>query len=365
MSRALGVALVALAPTLGAWLVGRGARGTDAALMPVQRTRRRNLTRFTLAVCLVLALGFSEHAFWAVPLALAGRFLGSLPARRAALGASWHAPAFVAHRLRVMAADGGFWLLLYVTPIVVVWYPPWGPALWPFLALTLALWIPFWTSFTLFFLGARRLERPELLERLRALSAHARGPEPTVWRAGTRAGRWLTVVSLPALRRPAVLFSDAVLDLLELDEIAALHAHELAHLEHLDARSVQRHNRSLAALVAVAVLAPLLPLDRAQVLAGWTLLLSVVVFVWANVRRARSPARETECDIHALRLGASPLALERALVKLHAAAGLPERWSQADRRRSSHPSLAQRVEAIRGWAAAEDSAAARHSSQKP
>lgn len=365
MTRLVVAALLALAPALGAWLVGRGSSGAGAAPTPVQRARRRNLIRFTLGVCLLLALGFTEHAFWAMPLALAGRFLGGLPARRATLGANWHAAAFVAHRLRVMTANGGFWLLLYVTPIVVVWYPPWGPALWPFLALTLALWIPFWTPFTLFLLGARRLERPDLVERLRALSARAHSPEPTVWRAGTRAGRWLTVVSLPAPRRPAVLFSDAVLDLLELDEIAALHAHELAHLEHLDARRVQRHNRFLAALVAMAVLAPLLPLERTQVLAGWTLLLSVVVLVGANVRRARGPERETECDARALRLGANPAALERALVKLHEAAGLPKRWSQADQRRSSHPSLAQRVEAIHAWAAAEEPSAAQCAPHNP
>jgi Zn-dependent protease with chaperone function len=350
MTERVLAALIAIVPGLAAWLLGRRLTAADSRLAELYRERRKRLAQITVAVIMLLAVFFTAHAFWAIPLALGARGLGWFPARRNTFGDRWGPTAYAVHSLRVIAADNGFWILLYVTPIVVVWYPPYGTALWPVFGMMLILWIWWSTPITLALLRARRVDRPELLAAFSVVSANARGPQPSVWHAGSGGGHWTRAMSLPDPHRPAVLFSDSMLQQLDVSELTAVYAHEVAHLEHAGARHVGRYRLWTGTLAAGALLLPLVPIDRWTVVIGWSLLLSGVV-VWMVRRRAEADRRrETQCDAQALRLGASAQALERALVKIHGAALIPKRWPAARARLASHPSLSERVADIRSAA---------------
>jgi Zn-dependent protease with chaperone function len=347
MRETLVAAALAMMPALAGWVLGLPFRTADRDQAPLYRLRRKRLAQITTIVILSIAVFFTAQAFWALPLALLARGAGWFRARKTMLGERWGLGTYAAHSVRVSVAHHGFWILLYATPIVVVWYPPYGTALWPVFGALLALWVGWSTPVTLALLGARRLDRHDVLDAFRAVSAGARGAHPSVWVVPAEGGTWTAALALPDTRRPAVVFSTSMLERLDADELAAIYAHEVAHLEQADPGHIRRYRAWTGAFAGAAMLAPLVPIGRWTLVIGWTALVAAIV-VW-RVLRSRGDRRreERQCDAQALRLGASPQALERALVKIHAAGLIPERWTAAQARLVSHPSLAERVANIR------------------
>jgi hypothetical protein len=78
-------------------------------------------------------------------------------------------------------------------------------------------------------------------------------------------------------------------------------------------------------------------------LAGWP----VAIFAGLWRRRVQGRHHETASDLRSVELGGDPEALARGLTKLYTFGRLPRRWAASIERRSTHPSLARRIQAIR------------------
>src|SRR5262249_6689987 len=155
----------------------------------------------------------------------------------------------------------------------------------------------------------------------------------------------------PSRRHPSVLFGDQLLEQLEPDEVAAIFAHEVAHLEHFDGKRLAHARLTMWTIIGLTVFG--VPL-----LSEWTSSASgllesawvAAVGVGLLLRGAARQKHEAESDLRALELSGDSEALIRALVKLHTLARLPRRWAVDVERNASHPSLARRIQAIRGAA---------------
>jgi hypothetical protein len=154
-------------------------------------------------------------------------------------------------------------------------------------------------------------------------------------------------IALPSVTRPAVLFTDTVLERLTQDEAAAICAHELAHLEYYNPTRVRRLNLETSGLIVGAVVFALLPrtglTDSLLSSVVWSCVL-LVALVWRVRDRQRL---ETESDVRAVALTGDPEALVRGLSKLYACARIPRRFDSQQEQQATHPSLARRIRAIR------------------
>src|SRR5262249_40789801 len=159
--------------------------------------------------------------------------------------------------------------------------------------------------------------------------------------------------ALPSRGGSSVLYTDTLLRLLDLDEAAAITAHEIAHLEYYDASRLRTLNRILTALIlgasGAALLLRLIPELSLLVLEGVWCLAYAAVMVWIARDRQRN---ETASDLRAVQLCGDPDALVRALTKIHSFARVPRRWDTQMEQAASHPSLARRIRAIRQAAGA-------------
>jgi hypothetical protein len=155
-------------------------------------------------------------------------------------------------------------------------------------------------------------------------------------------------VALASRRGSAIVFTDALLNLLDADEAAAICAHELAHIEYYNARRLRRLSAGTLGFVGIAVTLPiaarLIGLSSPVVpLIAWAgLLLSGAV--WLARHRQKN---ETSSDVRAALVTGDPEALIRALTKLYAAGRMPRRLQRELERQATHPSLARRIRDIR------------------
>jgi hypothetical protein len=350
MTSLLIAPVVLLLGWLVAWLDGR-------LLIPERRSpafperRWGYLTRLVgLGGLLVTAMvvGISPH-MWSLGLALTvgALLVAHFPVRRAAYGETWGLGRYVATSVRRGAAFFGFWLLLAVTPQLIVAVPDhrWVVA----------------SSVAALLLGGLRYRREIVLFLVRAtplvhapdgfahVLAQADLPVPvTTYRAGVTGGLWADAFALPSPDGHAVVIGDSLIETLDPDALAAVFALEAARLERWTRRRM-RHVAALASglvVVAVGVGLGLLQLRAGSAALGaalWGCAVLVALAIWMVGRGGDGRVS----DLRASALSADASALVRALTVVHALRRIPRRLSPFSEETSVHPSLARRLQAIR------------------
>lgn len=363
MSAALALGL-ALLPGLASWWLGRRLRTDDPALAERVLQQRRSVLQALAVALALLVLLLPRHAAWAVPLLALATLTAGYPLRRRLHGETWDLVSFLAFNLRLWLALGAPWLLVLFAPALIVAAAERRAAAAGALLLLLGAWAILSRRLTLALLGARPLARPDLDAPLRAVLSKARVVAPQLFQVAPAGSRWANAFALPGTRDAAVAFSRGLLEAFAADEIQAVFAHEVAHLEHYDARRLRRRGTLQAALILggcllVPALAGRLAGDGWLLLWAWPLgiLFGLLGFV------ARRRAHEADSDRRAVELLGDAEPLVRALTKLHALALVPRRFDGEAERMASHPSLANRIRAIR--AAAGPSAGAASAAAPP
>ena len=208
-------------------------------------------------------------------------------------------------------------------------------------------------------MGARPLsevEAPALFRALRLLSRRAElyatpalfylpDARPNAFTLGQRDGA-------------AIVLSDGLLRMMQLDELAAILAHEVAHIRHADLRvmsivdAIARTSESLG-FVALLLMVLNVPLAlTGQEVVPWPglLLLLAAPTLCAVLQLALSRTREYAADIEAVRLFGDTRALIRALRKLEAIhRGLlsrifgPRRYGGESSLLRTHPATMERI----------------------
>jgi heat shock protein HtpX len=348
--RPILAALVALAPGLFVWLRGRPlVRSADDPALPERllASRQRSSQALAIALALLIVL-FRPQLPWALPLLGLSFLAGGFPARKALFDEQWGLVAYIVHVVRLIAGLGGFWMLLMAAPALVAAAGSWRWGMAAMLAGLLLTWGFAHDRILLWLLEARPLERPDLESGLATIVARSTALAPRLFVVGPRGGRWANAFALPSWGRPTVAFTRTVLEEFDTDEVAAVFAHEQAHLEHFDRRRLLRIGAAQAAAVLIGTLgaaASLPPLGRGALLltVGWPLAVAVALVV----RLSRHRAHEAQSDRRGAELCGDPGRLARALVKLHALSRLPRRLALEQEHRTSHPSLASRLRALR------------------
>ncbi len=196
-------------------------------------------------------------------------------------------------------------------------------------------------------LGAQPLPKGSLRDRLTDVEAQAHCEPPRCGDFGRASGGSANALAIPIGSRRSVLFTRRLLASLEVEETAALYAHELAHLEEGGAVSARR----MWVLSSVAVILATFGVSLAEWLRpGWGRLFVVAwpLFAGALVLPLLlgSKHRESVCDRRAVEMCGDGTALARALVRVHELNFLPRRMASAAERSSTHPSLARRLRDI-------------------
>lgn len=342
-------ALVALVPAGVIWWRGRGlTRLLDDPALPERLLAGRNVHGAAVGVSLMLlVLNWPRTTAWTLPLLFVARMIAGYPARRLVFQETWSLGGYSLFFARLIVAVLGFWILLAITPALSHAAGPYGWATAGALAAVLIAWSARYADAVCALLSARPIDDPAVAARLAQLVAASGIQAPRFAQVEMRGGVFANAMALPSLRRSAVVFTDTVLSRLDVDEVIAIAAHEVAHLEHYNRRRLQRASLMNVALIAAATFAlaveRLLPALTTIVVYAWPALLFV-----ALIARARHRQRhETESDLRAVALTGDPEALVRALTKIHAIARVPRRWDAQFERHATHPSLARRIKAIR------------------
>lgn len=345
------VALIAIAPGAFTWWTGRSlARRTDDPALPelLMARQQRLIIVSATVLALTIVLG-GAHAWWALPLLAISLLSGGYPLRRTLLGETAPLWLYLWRSLKSMLGAMGFWILLVFAPVIVLAID--ATRWWLALALIplLLLWELFYQHLWLRLHDAEPLAEPELAPRIATIVERAGIPAPALFRLGAPGTRFVNAFAFPSVRRPAIGLGNALLELLDPDEIAAIYAHELSHLEQFSPRVVRRLQVVTWLLILGAVGVPLLVRWLAPAAAQWTVWLWPLVVVFVLVHRAKkSQDREHESDLRAAALTGDPEAVARGLIKVHVHGFIPRRWAIDFERNASHPSLARRIQALRG-----------------
>jgi len=366
LAQTLLTLVLTLVPALVAWWNDRGLlnKADDPALPELLANRRRlNVRTIAIAVALMIVFGGADAA-WGIPLLIVLLIAVAYPLRTRVLGETWGFGAYVWHTAASLIGGFGFWIALCYAPVVVRWIVgvvgterPWLIAMSAALASTVAallfMWEAWYPRIWLRAHAAERLESAELTPRFDEIVRRAGTIVPAVYRVGPKGSRFVNAVALPSVRRPSVAMGNALLDLLDPDETAAIFAHEVAHFDHFTRRYVRRSQLINRVLIVTGVTLPLL---AAFARVGWAQWIGwvwpFIVLVAIGRRAAKSQQHETESDLRAAALCGNPEALVRGLVKLHLHARIPRRYDVDIERAASHPSLVRRIQAIRAGGAA-------------
>ena len=346
--------LVPVLPLLGgvvAWLGG-------SYLMPERRSaifpeRWWGLVAGLIALGGLLAgaivLGGSPD-MWSIGLALtaAALLVGHYPLRRAAYDESWGVVRYVVTTARRAGAFFGFWMLVAITPQLIVLAPGHRWLVASILSALMLAGLRYRREIVLYLVSATPLERvPEAFSRV--LGQADTAVPVTVYRAGVPGGLWATSFSLPGVNGHAVVMGDSLVERLDAEALTAIFAHEVARLEAWTRRRggyVEAAQMGLAVAAVGAGIASLqlLSTHSASVAAtawGVAVLLALVLSAIAQ----RGDERAT--DLRAVTLGGDAPALIRALCLVHALRRIPRRLSAFHEEMSTQPSLARRLQAIR------------------
>lgn len=352
LAEALSFLLALIPAGYALWRGARLMRHVDDPAFPELLQAGRRWGVFVLIFCGVgiVTIG-ARYAALKIALALLAFIIASYPARRRIYEESWSLAAYLRHSIRLWVAFLGQWILLALLPTLIRSAEGWAPGSGAVVAAALVVaalaWVHFNARVFAAILGARPLDRADLWPRFERVLARADCRRPRVLWLETHGGRWANALAVPGADQPAVVFTAPLLNALTAAEIAAIFAHEVAHLEYFHPRRLLRRKMLLAALT-LALLAVVLTLGVgsgtfAVLVWAWPLiLLFVLVFQVAG-----SQGREHASDLRALELTSDPEALISGLTRIHEMARLPRRWAAGREGRVSHPSLADRVRAIR------------------
>ena len=372
--QALLTLVLTLVPALITWWNDRSLlpKADDPALPELLANRRRlNVRTIAIAVALMIVFGGADAA-WGVPVLIVLLIAVAYPLRTRVLGETWGFGAYLWYTSASIIGGFGFWIALSYAPTVMRWIVesigtqrPWHIAISTALAavvvVLLVAWEAWYPRIWLSAHAAGRLESAELTPRFDEIVRRAGTIVPAVYRVGPQGSRFVNAMALPSVRRPSVAMGNALLDLLDPDETAAIFAHEVAHFDHLGPRYVRRSQLINRVLIVTGVALPLLAAFAGVGWAKWIgWVWPFIVLVALGRRAAKSQQHETESDLRAAALCGDPEALVRGLVKLHAHARIPRRYDVDLERAASHPSLVRRIQAIRagGTAAIEQLGAA-------
>ena len=311
--------------------------------------KRSGLGGASLAVVLVVG---QWQALWLVPVWFVAMSLSTYRVGKELFSETWTFGRFLLFRFGCFVSLYVFRLLLLLGPVVVALAGSsrFGSAI--FLGVVLVVFAQNATDLFLLVVGARKLDSPAapLLVDVVSRSSH---PMPRLLVSTPRGGRFANAFALPEPKRPAVVFGGTLVSALSSEELAAIFAHEMAHLEHFRARTRRRQVSffllAIGATVVPAMVADRLPGAAVPYAIAWTV--GMIVSLSRIARRRR--AQEADCDRRAVALCGNPETLVRALEKLHALALLPSRFDPRIEPKLSHPSLVDRIEAIRESAARE------------
>lgn len=204
------------------------------------------------------------------------------------------------------------------------------------------------------FVRMKPLDRPELFDRLAALSARAGIPVVGVfeWELGARTSKAnAALTGFGSTRR--ILLSDTLLASYSDDEIEVILAHEMSHHVHHDlwsavaCESLLLFGGAYAADAVIDALGPRLGIASPADVAGLPLLLVTAAglsLVLTPFARALSRRHERRADRFALQLTAAPAAFISAMRRLGAQNLAEEQPSTLTRVLfHSHPPLAERI----------------------
>ena len=353
--RQILVVLAALVPGIAAWWTGRPlARLTDDPALPEllwARRQRGNRIVAGSVVAIILIGGYA--AFWGLPLLLAGLVVGGHPLRRA-LGINvggihrqlWYSAKSVVGGL-------GFWILLVTTPQIVVALDPrqhaWSLGIVAVIVVVLFAWEHWSPRIWLWFHDAEPLAGESVLQHIAVVTERSGMAQPAVLKIGGAGTRLMNAFAFPHVRHPAIGMGNALVELLEPDEVAAIYAHELSHIEQYSPRRARRAHLVTRALILVAVALPLGLLWLAPSFIQWTWIAWMVLFTGGLFARGRHTKHdETTSDLRAAALCGDAETVVRALIKVHVHGFIPRRWAVDFERGATHPSLARRIQSLRG-----------------
>jgi len=342
--------LIALVPAaLGLWWGRDIVRHINDPTLPERLLayRRRNgivagITSGVLAFTAIDRLG------WSLPLLLFAKMAAAYPIRKTLHTETWSFGAYLSFFIRLLVALFGFWVLVSVMPFLAGRA---GAADWivaALLAIAAVAWNRSYPSLVRTLLRARPVQKPTLVSRFENLVKECGVGRVSLDQIDMRGGVLANAVALSSTNHPPVIITDTLVTRLDDDETIAILAHELAHIEHYNPRRLRTLNFITYTLIACgAVLAPLMRLAAPQALTVALLVWPVVLLVVMMFRVQHRQKHETASDLRAVALTGDSEALVRALTKLHVFARVPRRWETELERRSTHPSLARRIQAIR------------------
>ena len=296
-----------------------------------------------------MVLGVSTD-MWSIGLALTATALlvGHYPLRRAAYDEDWGIVRYVVTTARRAGAFFGFWILVAITPqlIVIASGHRWLSA--STLAALMLVGVRYRHALVLYLVSATPLESPP--EGFGRVLAQTDMAVPVrVYRAGVPGGLWPTSFSLPGRGGHVVVLGDSLIKTLDPDALTAIFAHEVARLERW---TPDRLAQVEAAQMGVAALSVGLGIDALHLLsaegarlaaAAWGVAVLLALALWTLARRGDEKAT----DLRALALRGDAPALMRALCLVHAVRRIPRRLSAFHEEMSTAPSLARRLQAIR------------------
>lgn len=343
-------ALIAAAPGVVAWWTGRRltSHTDDPALPELLLARQQQLLKIAVvAVVLLLFLG-RGHAVWGGLLMVVALLAGGYPLHRTLMGDTVSLPRHIWLIGRSLFAGAGFWILLAWTPALVfdAGHEMWWVAI--VLLAVLLIWEHWYPQIWLRLHDATPVTDSALLSRLDQIVERAGIAPPALYQVGAPGTRFVNAIALPSLTRPSIGLGNALLELLEPDEAAAIYAHELAHIEHFSPRVIRRLQTVNRVVIVLATTLPVLLLWFTSAPAWIVWVWPLVVLGVLMVRGHKSQQHEHESDLRAAALCGDPEAVVRGLIKVHVHAYIPRRWPVDFERGASHPSLTRRIQALRG-----------------
>ena len=345
--------LIALVPGIVCWWRGRAlARLTDDVVLPERllAARRQNAAALSAAFVALMALSMGS-AFWTLPLMALALVVGSYPLRRALFGETWSLASYVSFATRLLIGIWGFWIALLVTPSLLSYTGSldWIAAI--AMGTLLIVWNARYADVFRALVRTHPIADQRLVPRFTAMVQTSGIAMPRFESVDLHGGAIANAIALPSLRGSSVVFTQTLLDRLDVEEIVAICAHELAHLEHFNPRYLRRIDIINKLLIVSG--AAVAPLSRFAGLSSslvpdilWSAAF-LVALIWRVHDRQR---QETSSDLRAIALCGNSEALVRGLIRLYAMGRVPRRLDAELERHATHPSLARRIRDIRAAA---------------
>ena len=298
---------------------------------------------FGMIASMVLSAEYSAVKLGVLVVSL---LVADLPYRRRLFGETWGVLRYLSFQLRFGFMMFGPLLLAALLPVIA---RPMGEHAVPVaiaLAVVVQISVHLHPQLARLLVRARPIEVSELVERFAAVVDKSTAAKPHIWHFGCRGGHLVNAFALPSIHRSAVVLSDDLLAAVGPREATAIFAHEMAHLEdHTRAKRLRSELFGMLQLVAGVLFVVYL---GAGVLLGdllqWFFALVVIQIA---THSGRSRDAEFRSDLRAVELCGDPQALIDGLNKIHLLNHQPRHWSADMAAKLTHPSLAQRVRAVR------------------